>query len=184
MTNASGPPVALAPPGAGEFAPFYSGYVMRIPAVADAVAQLRAQRDEVARLFASVPEDRAFFRYADGKWSIKELLGHLADAERIFAYRLLRVGRGDATPLPGFDEQPYVDAARFDRRPLADVLDEWVAVRNATAALAGGLPPDAWDRRGVVSGGPMSARALLYIVLGHTAHHLEVLADRYGLRSQ
>ena len=121
------------------------------------------------------------FRYAAGTWSVKELLGHMADAERVFAYRLLRIGRGDATPLAGFDEEPWVRAARYDRRSPAEVLADWTAVREATMTLVAGLPDEAWDRRGTANGAGITARALLYVIVGHAEHHVAVLADRYGI---
>lgn len=105
----------------------------------------------------------------------------MTDVERIFAYRALRVGRGDATPLAGFDENAYVPAAASDRRPMAELLDELEAVRAATLALFRGMPDEAWERRGVANGVPVSVRALLYITAGHTRHHLELLRERYRL---
>jgi hypothetical protein len=105
----------------------------------------------------------------------------LSDAERIFAYRLLRIGRGDDTPLAGFDENTYVPAGSFDRRSLPEVLDEWVAVRNATVALVRAMPSEAWGRRGRANDRVISTRALVYIMLGHVEHHLAILAERYGV---
>ena len=110
------------------------------------------------------------------------LINHLADAERVFAYRMLRIGRGDRTPLPGFEENDYARAAKSDRRQFSDVLAEWSAVREATIALASSLPEADWTNVGTSNDAPMSARALLYVVLGHTEHHLAVLAERYGVR--
>ncbi len=109
------------------------------------------------------------------------MIGHLADAERIFAYRLLRIGRADGTPLPGFDENAYVTAGEFDARPIADLVREFQAVRAGTIALAEGLPLSAWERRGQASGKSISTRALAYIMVGHVTHHLAVLRERYRL---
>jgi hypothetical protein len=170
-------------PAPEEFAPFYAGYVARVASVATPVEELAAQRARLMTLLSPLPDDHAAFRYAPGKWSVKELIGHLADAERIFSYRLLRIGRGDATPLPGFEENAYVPAAKSDARTLGDLLGEWATVRDATISLAVGMPDDAWVRRGVASGAGISARALLYIILGHVEHHRSVLGERYGLKS-
>lgn len=168
-------------PGTDEFAPFYAGYIARIPVGADPIRELDAQLQTLPKNLSAVGEAGAGFRYASGKWSIKEVIGHLADAERIFGYRLLRIARADQTPLSGFDENDYVRAAGFDRRSLADLIGEWEAVRCSTAALANGLEPALWDRRGTASGNSVSARALIYIIPGHVLHHLEVLRSRYGV---
>lgn len=141
---------------------------------------LAAQKDEVALRLKGIREERGDYRYAPGKWSIKEVVGHLSDTERVFAYRALRIGRGDPTPLAGFDDQTYVAATRAERLSLSDVVDEWVTVRAATLTLFRGLPPEAWTRIGEASGHPTSVRALAYIIAGHVRHHLETLGERYG----
>lgn len=168
-------------PAADEYAPQAAGSVDRAPALSDPLAQLAAQREAFASVIAGLSEERAAYRYAAGKWSVKELVGHLADSERILSYRLLRIGRGDTTPIPGFEEDDYVRGAQTERRPLSDVIAEWVAVRHATEALVGGMPPEAWIRRGTANDTAVSARALLYIIVGHVEHHRHVLADKYGL---
>lgn len=172
---------ALPRPAAGEFDPASSGYVALAPALDDPVHWLTAQRDRVRDVYARINEDRAGYRYAPDKWSVREVLGHVSDAERILSYRLLRVARGDATPLPGFDENTYVPAAAFGRRPIADVIDEWMAVRGATIALVRGMPDEAWARRGVANDQPVTARGVLYVLVGHVEHHLKVLDARYGV---
>jgi hypothetical protein len=174
--------LALPRPGPEEYADAFAGYVSRAPELTDAVPQLDSQGAALAALFRPVTEEQANLRYAPGKWSVKEVLGHLSDTERILSYRMLRIGRGDGTPLAGFDENAYVPAARFDRRPLEDLVYEWAAVRSATVALVRGMPPDAWPRRGVSNGKAISARALLYIIAGHVEHHRIVLDERYRLR--
>jgi len=143
--------------------------------------QLTDQLREVEQLFDNVTDRDALARYAEGKWSIKEILGHLSDTERIMTYRLLRIARGDATPLPGYDENTYVPAGRFDERPLPMLLAELRAVRQSTAALLEGLPEEAWTRWGEANGNPITVRALAYIIVGHVRHHLSVLRERYGL---
>jgi uncharacterized damage-inducible protein DinB len=174
--------MALSPPASDEFAPFYAGYVARTATMGSPVDELMAQRARLLNFLSPLSEEQAGFRYAADKWSIKELVGHLADVERIFSYRMLRIGRGDTTPLPGFEENDYIRTAMFDRRPFGELLDEWAAVRDATIALAAGLPEEAWTRRGTASNAAVSARALLYIILGHLEHHRNVLEERYGLR--
>jgi uncharacterized damage-inducible protein DinB len=173
----------LSPPASDEFAPFYAPYVARVAHISAPLDELVAQRARLLGFLSPLSDEQASFRYAPDKWSVKEMVGHLADAERIFAYRLLRIGRGDDTPLPGFGEDDYVRAASSDARAFADLLHEWAAVRDATVSLAAGMPGNAWPRRGTASGNGISARALLYITLGHVEHHRQVLEERYGLRS-
>lgn len=173
-------PPTIPPPAADEYADFYKGYV-DLAKGHDLPAAYETQLAEVeARLGALAPA-RWKHRYAEGKWSVQELVGHLCDAERVFAYRLLRIGRGDATPLPGFEENAFVAAAHSDERTLPDLLEEFAALRRATILLAAHLPPDAWSNRGIASGMGISARALAAILYGHVAHHLSVLRDRYGV---
>jgi uncharacterized damage-inducible protein DinB len=167
-------------PGAGEYAPHYGTYVNDAIG-SDALAILQAQRATTAAFLATIPESRAGFRYAEGKWSVREVVGHLSDAERIFSYRLLRFARADETPLPGFDENTYVPAGRFELRSLADVAAEFLSVRDATLALLTGLPAEALDRQGVASGKPITVRALAWVCAGHESHHLRVIRERYLL---
>jgi hypothetical protein len=167
-------------PAADEAAPYYHGYIAKVEAenIAD---QLTSQVQAVEELFRPLDEARAEEAYAPGKWSPKELLGHLADAERIFGYRLLRIGRGDRTPLPGFDENAYVPAGQFNARSVRSLLVEFKGVRQSTLTLVQGLPRQCWAERGSASGHEISARALAYIITGHVNHHLGVLGERYGL---
>jgi len=168
-------------PSAGEHSVEVGRYLSEVPGE-DAWPALSAQVAEVDRLFGPLSGKRALHRYAPGKWSVKEVLGHLADAERIYAYRALRFAREDATPLPGFEENLYVPAGRFDARPLRELLDEWNAVRAATLALFRGLDGEALLRRGVANGKSVSVRTLAWLAVGHAGHHLGVLRDRYGVR--
>jgi len=161
-----------------EFNPYFGTYVNAV-AGDDAFAALLSQRESSPRFLAGIPEARAGFRYAPGKWSIREVIGHVADTERIFAYRLLRIARGDETPLASFDENAYVPAAGFERRSLADVSEELFAVRDATIALVRSLDEVALSRIGTASGRPISARALVWIIAGHEAHHIRVLGEKY-----
>lgn len=168
-------------PSSREYAPFQADYVSRVSGPVDPVRALSAQLRLVSDQLRTIPPRRAVFRYAPGKWSVKELVGHLGDTERILSYRLLRIARGDATPLPGFEEDAYVAAAGFDRRRLADLIEDWRSIRAATIRLVAALPENAWTRRGIVNGKPVSSRALLYIILGHVEHHRSVLATLYGV---
>ena len=174
-------PVEVPRPEAGEYAPYYGRYIDLVADTSDAIRTLARQQDLVNHALAPLDDNQASQRYAAGKWSVKEVLGHMLDAERIFAYRLLRIARGDETPLAGFDENAYVPAGHFDARSLTDLLGEWRSVRAATIAMVRGLPEDAWTARGHASGQPVSARALLYIIVGHVDHHLNVLYTRYGV---
>src|SRR5262245_28188406 len=140
-----------------------------------------AQIGDTATMLRGLSETDAMYRYARGKWSIKEVVGHLADTERILAYRALCIARGDTTPLPGFDETAYVPVAKFDARSLADLVGELRTVRTATLALLRTFDGDAWRRRGTASGKPVSVRALAFTIPGHERHHLDILRTRYGV---
>lgn len=166
-------------PQSGECPEEPGRYATRVPGE-DAWPALVGQVAEVERRLGALPEERALHRYAAGKWSVKEVVGHLADAERIYAYRALRFARNDPAPLPGFDENRYVPEGRFDGRPLRSLLDEWLAVRAATLALYRWVPAAALARCGVANGLRVSVRALAWVAAGHTLHHLDVLRERYG----
>jgi uncharacterized damage-inducible protein DinB len=128
----------------------------------------------------ALTEEQAAHRYAEGKWSLKQLLGHVTDTERIMAYRLLCISRGDQTPLPGFDENTYVRGAAFDSHVLSDLLAEFTAVRRATMALVRGLSPEQLQRVGTANGGGVSAAGLVYLIAGHARHHLNIVRERYA----
>lgn len=167
-------------PDASEYAPRLHGYVTAVPD-GDVVSLMRDGGREMQRVLATVPEARGGHRYAEGKWTVREMAGHLIDAERIFSYRALRIARGDATPLPAFEENDYVRAAGSDARTLASLAAELAVVRESTAQLFASLPDEAWARRGTMSGNGISVRALAYLVVGHAQHHLMVLRERYGI---
>ena len=173
-------PVSVARPQAGEFAPYYQKYVDRVPA-GDLLALLVRQGEETAALFAKVKESDAGYRYAPDKWSIREVVGHISDAERVFAYRALRFARGDEGALLSFDEKAFVAGGGFDRRTLADLVAELRAVRQATLALLRSLDDAAWARGGTASGKHVTVRALGHIIAGHEAHHVAILKERYGV---
>ena len=167
-------------PGPDEYDPAFAGYVAHLDETELVVEVLKDQVEGVSRRFGDLEESRGDYRYAPGKWSLKELIGHLSDTERVFAYRALRIGRGDDTALVGFDDQSYVPQLKAEDRSLADVVEEWLAVRTATLALFRGFPQQAWPRRGSASGHPISVRALAFVIAGHTRHHLQVVDARYG----
>jgi len=165
-------------PAADEHHAFYAGYIGQVPE-GDVLDALVGGIDIATALLHDVEEGRAVRGYAPGKWSIKEVVLHCADAERIFAYRALRIARGDTTPLPGWDEQAYTPAGRANERPLAELLHELETARAATVALFAGLPADTWTLVGRANDTPVSVRALAWITAGHLLHHLDVLQDRY-----
>jgi hypothetical protein len=165
-------------PDPSEFAPFYAGYVAGIPD-GDLLVTLEAQIGEYFQSLNPLTDARANATYAPGKWTIKELLLHVIDAERVFSYRAMRIARGDQTPLPGFDEKVWVPNSGAGERTLADLLGELRAVRAATLALLRHLPADATGRRGTASGVEVTVRALAWIIAGHALHHLRILRERY-----
>jgi hypothetical protein len=171
-------PDSLDRPGAADCPSYYARYVERVPD-GDVLNQLESQLGGTLDLLAGLDDSRASFRYAPDKWSVKDIVLHLSDTERVFAARLLHFGRHDPTPLPGFEQDDYVVVARADERGLSDLLRELEAVRGATMALCQGLPHDAWRARGTASGVEFSAHALPWIMAGHELHHRAVIEERY-----
>jgi hypothetical protein len=167
-------------PDPSEHGPSYSAYIDLV-AEDDVVPVVEAQRHELTRLPELAGTARETYRYAPGKWTVREVVGHLGDAERIFGYRLLCVSRGETQSLPGFDENVYADRGTASRRPLLDLLGELLALRDANLALLRNLDDASWARQGVANGTPITTRALAYVLAGHTRHHLGILRDRYGL---
>lgn len=174
-------PLLVTPPSAddGEYLPYYAKYVALVP-TGDLLATLESQLADTVAVLDGIGEARAGHRYAPGKWSVRELVGHVIDTERVFTYRALAAARGEGAALPGFDENAYVAAADFDARTLGSLLGEWTAVRRATLALFRNLDDGALARRVVANGAPMSARAAAWIVAGHELHHRRLLVERYG----
>jgi hypothetical protein len=167
-------------PGADEYAPFYADYVGLVPE-ADVLPVLAAQASEIRRVAASVPGDRETFRYGPGKWSVREIFGHMGDGERVFGYRAFCISRGDKAALPGFDENDYVAESAYDERTVAELADDFAGLRASNLAVLGRLDPARWARVGNANGKPVSVRALAYVMAGHARHHLRVLKERYGI---
>ena len=167
-------------PKENEYAPFYAGYVARVPET-EILEVLREQPKELKRVADSVVPDKESFRYAPDKWSVRELFGHLVDAERFFGHRAFCVSRGDANPLPGFDEKLYVSESSYDSRPLAEMVEDFSLLREANSRLLENLDAAAFSREGVANGAKVTVRALAYIITGHARHHLAVLRERYGI---
>jgi uncharacterized damage-inducible protein DinB len=166
-------------PHTSEFNPFYAGYIDTVTADGP-MDHLKDQIAGFERLRRLSDEDAAK-RYAPGKWSVKELVGHMSDTERLFSYRLLHIARGDRAALAGMDEKAWSAVAPHDQRRLADVVDEMIAVRRATVKLIESLDEAALARSGVANNYPISARALVWILPGHAQHHLDILRERYGV---
>ena len=165
-------------PDPSEYAPFYAGYIAKVKGD-DLIGALEANLEEFSRTLGAVAEIRGGFAYAPGKWTLKEVIGHVIDAERVFSYRAMRIARGDETPLPGFDEKGWVPRSGANDRTIADLLAELRAVRAATLALLRHLPADSVARRGTASGNGVTVRALAWILAGHPMHHLGILRERY-----
>jgi hypothetical protein len=177
--------VVIERPAPGEFVPYFGQYIDLVPQ-GDVLESLKRQVDDTGALVGGLSEREAEYRYADGKWSIKEVVGHVADTERIFVYRALCFARGEPSGLPGFDENEYVRHARFGARRLPDLLAELRVVRAATLSFFSGLDTEELLRRGSANNREYSVRAIAYIIAGHERHHAKVLADRYvpGLRKR
>lgn len=167
-------------PTTDEHVPYYAKYIALVPD-GDLLDLLRTQQQEIARLLRGLSDEQASHAYAPGKWTVKEVVGHLSDTERVFAYRMLRFSRGDATPVPGFDENVYTPAGHFNARTMDDLVDEFEAVRAATIHLLRPMSAEDLARLGTANSAPISVRALAYIAAGHERHHVAILRERYGV---
>ncbi len=161
-----------------EYAAFYETYVSLVNET-DIVSALRNQPVELQNLLADVSAEKENFRYAEGKWSVKELLGHIVDGERVFSYRALRISRDDQTPLAAFEENIYVANSNFGNYNLADLIEEFSLLRQSNVLLFKNLTDEAWLRRGTASDATISVRALAFIMVGHVRHHTNILRERY-----
>lgn len=166
-------------PSSDEYAPAFAAEIQLVPDALDFAALLEGQLEVTRSFVITFGEAHADLRYGPGKWSVRETVGHIADCERVLSYRLLRVLRGDATPVPGFDHGEYVTAGRFESRTLSAVVDELAAVRSATVALVRSAEPDDFGGRLPVGSGAITGRALAYLIAGHELHHQELLRTRY-----
>ncbi len=166
-------------PNPTEYAPYFGKYIDLVPE-ADVLSAMAAQLESEVAFYRAIPEAQTNVLHAPYTWTIKDVIGHLADCDRVFGYRGLRFARGDATLLPSFDENEYARKAEYPRLALADIVNEYEAVRRANLLLFRALPPAAWDRVGQASNNPMSVRAVAYILVGHTRHHGAILRKRLG----
>jgi len=171
----------LTRPAAGEFADYFQGYVDRVPD-GDVLALLPSQCQRMQKLLQNATEQQGNFAYAPGKWSVKRLVLHLADGERMFCYRAMCLARGDEQAMPGFDENAYAQNDGSANRTLASIVAEYASVRAATVTLFAGFDEKAWSRRGVANGNPVTTASLPWIIVGHDLHHCAMLQERYGLR--
>jgi hypothetical protein len=167
-------------PAAGEYNPYYSRYIDLVPD-GDILSTLASQIGLTVSTLRAISDAGSLKRYAPGKWSIREMLGHMNDAERIFAYRALRIARGDQTPLPGFEQDDYIAPGHFDSRPWPSLIEEFDSIRASNLALFRGFNDEAWRRQGTASNNPVTVRALAYIIAGHERHHLNMLHEKYGV---
>lgn len=165
-------------PQPSEYAPYYDRYISLVKGD-NVLNVLDEQRRQFLLLLSGRDEADGNFRYAPGKWTVKELIGHLNDAERIFAYRALRIARGDQTPIEGFEQDDYVRNTDFNALSLEDLVEDYIAVRRATLTLLRSLPAEAWSRTGTASNNPVSVHALAYLIAGHELHHRRILEERY-----
>jgi hypothetical protein len=168
-------------PQSGEYAPYYDRYISLIPGndILAALTALEDQRRQMLLLLSGRTEADGDLRYAPEKWSLKEVLGHINDTERIMSYRALRISRSDATPIEGFEQDDYVRNGPFGRRPLSDLIEDYIAVRRATLSLFRNLDEAAWTRRGVANKNEVTVRALAYIIAGHELHHRRIIEEKY-----
>ena len=170
--------MAIARPEASEYNEYYGKYISLIDDP-DLVGTLENQIRETRDLFAGFPEERGAYAYAEGKWTLKEVISHILDGERIFGYRLLRIARGDATPLEGFEQDDYIGTSHANERSFSDLLCEFAELRAANLRLMHSLDEADWQRMGSASGYPVSTRALAFIMAGHVRHHLNIVEERY-----
>jgi hypothetical protein len=170
--------LTISRPEPSEFAPYYERYISLVPGD-DILGALDSQRRQMLLLLCDKEDSDGDFRYAPDKWSAKEVLGHVCDTERIFAYRAFRISRGDRTPIEGFEQDDYVRYGPFANGPLAEVIEDYIAVRRATITLLRNLDEVAWTRRGIANKNEVSVRAIAYTLAGHELHHRRILEEKY-----
>jgi hypothetical protein len=172
------PAFTITRPQPGEYAPYYEKYISLVHDE-DILATLDLQRRQMMLLLSGRDEADGDFRYAPDKWTAKEVLGHICDTERVFAYRALRVARADTTPIEGFEQDDYVRNGPFAHQPLTELVEDFIAVRRATLSLLRNLDEAAWTRRGIANKNDVSVRAIAYIIAGHELHHRRLLEEKY-----
>lgn len=172
----------LEKPKTAEYPAYYQNYVESVPE-GNIMDQLSGQMEAALQIYKELSDQQALFFYAESKWTIKEVIGHITDTERIMAYRLLAIARGEKAELPGYDDEAYVRNSKFNEIALEDLITHYIAVRQSTIILARSIPSAAWNNCGFANGGPVSARALAYIIAGHELHHISILQDRYISKS-
>ncbi|CAN5505205.1 DinB family protein [soil metagenome] len=165
-------------PSKDEYAEYYETYISLVEET-DIVAAMQNQLQEIEQFFAGISEEKSLYAYAEGKWTIKEVIGHLSDGEKIFAYRALRISRADKTPIEGFEQDGYIENSNFNSMKLADLVEEFVLSRKLTLILFKNLTEEAWTRIGTANNDTISVRALAYIMVGHIRHHIKILRERY-----
>ncbi|MEH7110563.1 DinB family protein [Bacillus sp. JJ1764] len=165
-------------PNENEYPEYYVPYVSLVRD-GDLITLLKENLAQVSELFDSLSDEDGQYRYAHGKWSIKEVLGHISDTERVMSYRLLRIGRGDQTSLAGFNEEYFVNGSQVNDLPIKSILNEYITVRNATIALIENMPKSAWENVGNANNLPVTARAVAYILAGHEIHHRNIITQKY-----
>ena len=165
-------------PNITEYAPYYQRYIDLIH-TDDIFSFFKQQAEEIVTLFTNLSEDQASFRYAEGKWTIKEVLAHIVDSERIFGYRVLAISRGEKNPLPGFAENEYVSNGKYENRSLKSLLAEYSHLSSANLELFKSLDEEMLSQKGIASGKEVTARAILFVTIGHENHHLEIIKTRY-----
>jgi uncharacterized damage-inducible protein DinB len=165
-------------PEKNEYNEYYETYVSLVPET-EIVGVLDKQNSELLDIFKEIAEEKSLHAYAEGKWTIKELLGHLTDGERIFGYRALRISRADKTPMEGFEQDGYIENSNFNNTKMSDLLEEFLLVRKANLIFFQNLTDEAWTRTGTASDSPVSVRAIAYIMAGHVRHHIRILRERY-----
>lgn len=167
-------------PGAGEYGEFHAGYIAAVPP-GDIRESLAREAEAAASFYGAISEERSRHAYAPGKWTIREIVAHIADGERVFAYRALRFGRGDRTPLPGFDQDLWVPESHAASRPWPELLADFAAVRAASLHLFRSFAPADWERRGEACDSEVSVRAIAWILAGHELHHRRIVRERYAV---
>jgi hypothetical protein len=165
-------------PSTEEYMAYYEQYVSLV-GESPLIESLAKQLTSTTELLSDIPEQQSNYLYAEGKWTLKEVIGHISDTERVMSYRLLRIARGDKTPLPGYDQDEFMNGSSFQDWTLSQIIEDYISVRKSTITLLRGISDEAWQRMGTANGADISARALAYIIAGHELHHWNVIHNKY-----